>query len=182
MIVDGPELPDQFTTAVIVRFKDNDLTAFRSALGVEQERNRDPDRIANNLWARLRYSAAANAYGESRGEVTPESLIHFGNIDQLVLDQLEGTERTAHERWDIDRSEPATYTTDTKRPVESTVAFHVSTQERLVLTNKKRIGIDLLVNRISSHHALKSTNNKLFTNSNRGCRDVKPTVIKEASP
>ncbi|GAB3678383.1 sacsin N-terminal ATP-binding-like domain-containing protein [Halopiger thermotolerans] len=131
VIVDGPEIPDQFTTAVIVRFKDDDLTAFRSALGVEQERDRDPDRIANNLWARLRYSAAANAYGESRGEVTPESLIHFGNIDQLVLDQLEGTERTAHERWDIDRSEPATYATDTKRPVESTsVTVTVNQQEQ----------------------------------------------------
>ncbi|WP_276302718.1 sacsin N-terminal ATP-binding-like domain-containing protein [Halorussus lipolyticus] len=120
VIVDGPDIPDQFTTAVIVHFEDEDLTAFRSALGVETERDGDPSRIANNLWARLSYSATANAYGESRGEVTPESLIHFGNIDQLVLDHLEGTERKAHERWDIDRSDPVAHTTDTERPVQST--------------------------------------------------------------
>lgn len=120
VIVDGPNIPDQFTTAVIVHFEDEDLTAFRSALEVETESDSDPRRIANNLWARLRYSATSNAYGESRGEVTPESLIHFGNIDQLVLDRLEGTERTAHERWDINRSDPVTHTTDTERPVQST--------------------------------------------------------------
>jgi len=37
-----------------------------------------------------------------------------------------------------------------------------------VLTNKGRIGIDLLVNKISLRHGLKSMNSKLFKNSNPG--------------
>ena len=39
-----------------------------------------------------------------------------------------------------------------------------------MLTNKTRIGIDLLVNQILPRHGLKSMNRKLLNNSDRGCR------------
>ncbi len=119
----GDDMPDKFTTAVIVHFKDLDLEAFRSALGVETQTNRNPKRLANNLWARLSYSESSNVYGESRGEVTSESLIHFGNIDHLVLDRLN---EKVHEHWRIKQSTVDTYSADTSHPLQaSTVSVDI---------------------------------------------------------
>lgn len=104
-VVDGEDIPDRFTTAVIVQFDDDSLSAFQEALGADttgQDRSKDSKQLANDLWTRLRHRKDQNPYGDTRGEVTPESIIHFGNVDKLVIDRLDGLSLEEREWWTID--------------------------------------------------------------------------------
>lgn len=96
--------PIDFTTAVIIRFEDQDLQAIRDALGVEISDDRpEPEQLAANLWDRLRYTET-DAYTDQRGQVTPESLVHFGSIRELSL-RRDTDDEVAQETWLIERRE-----------------------------------------------------------------------------
>lgn len=109
-ITDADGNPIDFTTAVIVRFQDELLREFRDALNAPRTGEKPAaESIAADLWERLSYSAT-NAYDDLSGQVTPESLVHFENVEQVVLRNateavIDEQDSPLEETWTIEREE-----------------------------------------------------------------------------
>lgn len=108
-VTDEDDQPIEFTTAVIVRFHDDLLHTFCDALNAAQsDGSPSAETLATDLWNRLSYSET-RAYSDLSGQVTPESLVHFEDIERLILRNTAETETADTESsplkrtWIIDR-------------------------------------------------------------------------------